>query len=593
MYEWTPRRRGESILFSIGCSAVHVLCEISHHAAVAFVIRLTAIARYALLIGACLVWAGVAGIGLNGDDYQYLHSLAPMRGILDALTPWVTHDANPHYFRPLANTTMVLDFVAFGWNGTPFHLTNLLLHMVTTILVYRVGRTVFTLSGGQSLASAMMFAILASHEYNLVVDTARADILVAIFSLATMLVLTQWLRSGKIRFLVLALVLYFCALASKESALFVLPVFGWQIVRQRGRHVRSLTASLAPFALIAGIFFVYHEHFTMTSLTANDVVQSASLLGIAKNALFSLGYLVTPLEQMSALALIGRPMVLLLFALGAALSGWVAIKSVDKSTRQKAMLPIFFTLLTGIPAWLVFERWRLYLPSVGAVVVITLIVSAMMRRGGIARAVAISLTVAFVVLHIYRSIAATAEWQHSTALMSRMKQDMIHILDVQKDRPVHMMLVISPAKLGSAGVLILGAEALGQQAEAERIKDPGLAFGFVDTNAVKVDQSIEVYALDKANGFHGLSVASLGGALYRVAVPRASGIQLVPSGLGMGALRDNIRLSAGDTLGGIVIRKYERTESVETIEFSLRDTLSTPVVFDGEHLRLQSPVLTP
>jgi hypothetical protein len=102
---------------------------------------------------------------------------------------------------------------------------------------------------------------------------------------------------------------------------------------------------------------------------------------------------------------------------------------------------------------------------------------------------------------------------------------------------------------------------------------------------VKVEEAIQVYALNADHGFRGLDVTSLGNGNYRVEASLRSGMKLVPTGLGMGALRHDLALRAGDTLDNIIVRRYERTIETERIEFSLRDTLVTPLVFDGAHVR--------
>jgi hypothetical protein len=323
----------------------------------------------------------------------------------------------------------------------------------------------------------------------------------------------------------------------------------------------------------------------MTSLAANDVVQGSSVAGIVKNALFSLGYLLIPLEQKTALALTHQPVMLASVAVLAIVLLWIFTRSIDKPIRARLLFPLFFLVCTGVPSWLVFERWRLYLPSVGAVMILILIASAMLRRGGASKVIALSLASLFILFHVYRSIASTIEWQRSTALMQRVEQDMKAALATIPQRPVRLMLITSPAKLGSAGVLLLGAEAIGQQAEAERLYAPGLLDGLVDTNSVKVEEAIQVYALNADHGFQGLDVTSLGNGNYRVEAPLRSGMKLVPTGLGMGALRHDLALRAGDTLDNIIVRRYERTIETERIEFSLRDTLVTPLVFDGAHVR--------
>jgi hypothetical protein len=138
--------------------------------------------------------------------------------------------------------------------------------------------------------------------------------------------------------------------------------------------------------------------------------------------------------------------------------------------------------------------------------------------------------------------------------------------------------------------MVLGWEALAQQAEAERLRSTGLAYGAVDTSSVKVDGAIQVYALDADIGFAPLRASRSGGRAYTVSAPSGSGIRLVPSAAGLGAVRRTLALQAGDTLSNIVITDYSRgarqdASAAEAISFTLLDTTAIPVIFDGQHLR--------
>src|SRR5947209_3138278 len=75
---------------------------------------------WTVLIVTVAVWCGVAFIGINSDDYQYVESMAPVQTMADAVRPFVSHDANPSYFRPLSNASLAMNFLAFKWNGAGY-----------------------------------------------------------------------------------------------------------------------------------------------------------------------------------------------------------------------------------------------------------------------------------------------------------------------------------------------------------------------------------------------------------------------------------------------------------------------------------------
>src|SRR5207248_7135183 len=123
-----------------------------------------------VVIVTAALWSGVSQIELNGDDYQYIESMAPLRTASDALRPFVSPDANPAYYRPLSNATLAANFLFSHFNGGLYHLTNLFLHLIATVLVFFFVRKIFGLRDIPAIILSLAFGIGASHEYNLVVD---------------------------------------------------------------------------------------------------------------------------------------------------------------------------------------------------------------------------------------------------------------------------------------------------------------------------------------------------------------------------------------------------------------------------------------
>src|SRR5205807_8081788 len=136
-----------------------------------------------------------------------------------------------------------------------------LFHLIATLLVFYFVRDIFHFTEGESLCAALVFGLMASHEYNLVVDTARADILVATFMMLTILL---HLRAAKgALFSIGAALSYALALCSKEIAIMALPLLilfehfrdRWDIIIGRMRRI-------IPYLFASILFFFYHTHFT-------------------------------------------------------------------------------------------------------------------------------------------------------------------------------------------------------------------------------------------------------------------------------------------------------------------------------------------
>ncbi len=141
------------------------------------------------MIAAALIAAGAyavtAGYAFVYDDIHIiqnktlLHSLANWRDILR--TTWWGYAL----YRPLTELSFALDWTLS--NGDPgwFHLVNLLLHAVTTALVFRLARTgLGTVGAG---GAALAFAVHPVHVEAVASVVGRAEVLAACMALAAVL----------------------------------------------------------------------------------------------------------------------------------------------------------------------------------------------------------------------------------------------------------------------------------------------------------------------------------------------------------------------------------------------------------------------
>ena len=533
-----------------------------------------------ILILTAALWSGVAGIRLNGDDFQYIASLAPIQHIGDVFRPFVTPDYNRSFFRPVANMTMSLDFLLFGWSGAGFHLTNLFFHLIATLLVFYFARDIFKLTERESLWTALIFGLIASHEYNLVVDTARADMLAAIFVMAAFLLQ----RRGNH---ILAVISFILALLSKEIAIMALPLLCWGKFKGDSRSIRHSTALAGPYLIITIAYYFYHAYFTQPILESEPLSSGGahSIFAFLQNGSYSIGYLFLPLDLESSIAILTH------YHTSALLFGcmilialiWIVIRERDTTSLRIYVKPLIFALLTGVVVFLAFERWRLYLPSVGAIAIAVLMVSRTSSR--FFRIALLILIIPLGAFHLYRALDAEAEWRASTSLRDKLKENLTQILSSIPERPLTLGIIASPTKMGSAAVMQLGQSALIARAEADRISERNRKFGTTDSVRVGSWTAVQVYALDGTEGFRGLEISRTGPNKYLVEVPSRSNIMLYPSMLVGNAISRSTAMTVGDSIVTrdyvVVVRSVE-LGMVRSMEVRVRDTAATLISFDDQ-----------
>ena len=213
----------------------------SHHSSVP-TIRVAA----ALTAVTVAVYLPALGSGFVGDDFMILHRLRDLTGPSDVLRYF--RGEFFEYYRPLGFVSHALDWAIAGQNPRQFHLTNLLLHTLNTILVLLIGRSLSPRSLAGPLAAAL-FALHASNNEAVVWVSARFDLLATLFALAAVCSMVRGWGAPW-----LAPVLFFPALLSKEAAV-ALPLAraGWSTFVEGSSTIKTIVR-LVPWLMVLGVY---------------------------------------------------------------------------------------------------------------------------------------------------------------------------------------------------------------------------------------------------------------------------------------------------------------------------------------------------
>lgn len=239
-----------------------------------------------------IYWQTVGFSFINLDDNLYVYNNpAVLAGINWATVEWAFtqfHSANWH---PLTWLSHALDAQLFGLNPGGHHATNIVLHLVNSLLAFAVFRSL-TGSVVRSGFVAALFAVHPAHVESVAWVSERKDVLSTMFWLLTMLAYTAWARSGTVsedtepvgrdwRLYVLALALFACGLMSKPMLVtlpFVLVLCDfWPLGRiaSAADLRRSVFEKLPFFALSAASSYV-----TILAQKSSGAVESLEFLSI-------------------------------------------------------------------------------------------------------------------------------------------------------------------------------------------------------------------------------------------------------------------------------------------------------------------------
>jgi len=163
------------------------------------------------------------------------------------------------YFRPLYQVTLILDNEI--WNTSPFgfHLTNIILHSISTVLLYFLVLILlgeFNIRGRESIAliASVLFALYPLHVESVSFVSARGDILAAIFFFLSLIF---YIFSYKrLFYLILAVFCFLLSFLSKEVAIALPIVIVCYDLLSRRLKSRGNLLKYAALGLIALLYFL-------------------------------------------------------------------------------------------------------------------------------------------------------------------------------------------------------------------------------------------------------------------------------------------------------------------------------------------------
>ena len=202
----------------------------------------------ALLAGVCYLPAMLWG-GFVWDDFIWYQSEAVLEWSgLGAIWSWPSGIERERHYWPLTYTTFWLEHKIWGLEPAGYHMVNVLLHLLNSLLVWRL---LLRLAVPGAWVVAAVFAAHPLHVESVAWIIERKDVLSGLFYLTAVLVWLRFLEQPRPWRYGLSLLLFVAGLLSK-SVVVTLPaalliVQWWKTGRITGKDLQRL----APFFLVA------------------------------------------------------------------------------------------------------------------------------------------------------------------------------------------------------------------------------------------------------------------------------------------------------------------------------------------------------
>jgi hypothetical protein len=222
--------------------------------------------RLALLLPllACLFLPFIGG-GWLTDDFAHIERLTH----IDGLTRLLDAPDAFQFYRPVTQSSLELDLLVHGRQAAWFRAVNVCLHAAVIALAFIVARLVLTSSVAAGLATLAFALTPKAAPIAVLWISARAELLMAVFSLASIAAWIVWTRNGRSWWLAAAACAYVLALSSKETAT-LLPL----LLLVTPRSTRSLTSRATAVAVLIGAaaaIYWWRSHIGALTPLSGDV----------------------------------------------------------------------------------------------------------------------------------------------------------------------------------------------------------------------------------------------------------------------------------------------------------------------------------
>ena len=309
------------------------------------------------------------------DDDTLVHKKFEGLNLAEKLTfSFTSNYLGGHYYRPIVLLTFISESIIGGKSYFVYHLTNFLIHLFTSILIFLVLKKLryrLIVSG----VTALLFALSAIQINAVGWIASRGDLLAAFFSIVALFLYLKIIQENKVFLLLFVFILLFVAILSKEVALLVPFLFLLLYFLEK----KELSLDRKSITVLLMILLVFVSYYILRGVFLNEVrLDKFSFTAINKNILvlpetiskFFIPFGIKALPRNNYFTSISG--IIILFFL---LFLPIKLKNIDRSRYYFGLLWFVLLLIPGMVNRTMdgFYYWdcRSYLPLIGLLFVLT------------------------------------------------------------------------------------------------------------------------------------------------------------------------------------------------------------------------------
>jgi TolA-binding protein len=327
------------------------------------------------------IWTVFFGFIYFDDNALILNNLFFLRNLANIPTAFVTDvfyvlHSSAAYYRPLLTLSFMLDAQISGSSPFLYHLTNVVIHLVTSCVVFFFLQKI-KIKKEISFIFSIIFTVLPVLAQTVAWIPARDDSLLTLFSLLSFIFFINFIQLGKTKDAVWHLLFLTAAIFTKESGLIIAPVIVLYFLLFEKKQFFSSKLNIAfAWIGIVGVWYILRGLALQESLkyTFANVIKSiymgfpAVVLDLGK-VFFPVNLSILPNVQDSTFVW-GFIALFLIFVF--------LIFSKNKNYKLiffgaiwffAFLLPAF--IRPGTDYYLDFFEYRLYLPIIGLLIILS------------------------------------------------------------------------------------------------------------------------------------------------------------------------------------------------------------------------------
>mgnify|MGYP000846840283 CR=1 FL=1 len=307
------------------------------------------------------------------DDQWMIVKNADIFSDLKNIKTFFTKPLAGLYYRPLLSLSFMLDFQIGKINPFIYHFSNLVYHLISIILLYKLFLKL-KVNIKTSFFLSLIFAVHPVLLHAVAWIPGRNDVLLTVFALSSILYLINYLNERKNHQLFLHLLLFTCAIFTKENAI-ILPVFFIGLIYYFKQPKKTFLLIITSWIIIVVGWYLLRCLAVKSTLTFGpDILDS--IKKFVMGVLLFFGKSIIPAQQSIFPTLKNSSIVFGIIALVIIAFAFFKIGLKNKTLAILGLV-LFFSMI-AIPVWYgatgssgEHYEHRVYLPLIGILLFIS------------------------------------------------------------------------------------------------------------------------------------------------------------------------------------------------------------------------------